>query len=202
MKPSSAMGAALSAILLLAACGKGEPDVPKQGNIGLGADEGAAVTVVEYASVTCSACAAWQTEVWPQFKARYVDNKKVRYVLHEFPTPPQDIAVAGFLVARCAGEDSYFDVVDKIMKAQPEMATSAPRTVLLRIAQEHGMDEVGFKNCISDPEAVAAMGTRIQQAQAVGVTGTPTFMVNGEVVTDPSLENLSSRIDALLGAEQ
>lgn len=188
--------------MLLAACGKSEPVIQKQGNLTIGAAEDAAVTVVEYASVTCTACAAWHKDVWPEFKAKYVDTKKVRFALHEFPTPPQDIAVAGFLVARCSGSDKYFDVVSQIMAAQTEMATTAPRDVLLRIAQENGMDEPGFKNCISDPEAVAAMGTRVQEAQALGITNTPTITINGQRINDPSLANLSTKIDALLGAEQ
>lgn len=201
MKAYLGIAAALGSALLLAACGKPEAQINKTGNLSLGADEDAAVTVVEYASVTCGACAAWNEQVWPEFKTKYVDTKKVRYVLHEYPTPPQDIAVAGFLLARCAGEDKYYQVVDQIMRAQQEMATTAPRTVLLRIAQEQGMDEEGFKNCISDPEAVAAMGTRIQQAQAVGVSGTPTFTVNGQVVNDKSLAGLSAVIDPLLEAK-
>lgn len=200
MKPLRAIGAALGTLMLLAACGKSEPVVPKQGNLAIGAEAGAAVTVVEYASVTCPDCAAWQKDVWPAFKAKYVDTKKVRFVVHEFPTQPQDMALAGFLVARCAGEDRYFEVVDQIMAAQPQMTTKPARDVLLEIAQKHGMDEAGFKNCISDPEAVAAIGTRVQEAQALGVNGTPTFTLNGQKVEDPSLAGLSTKIDALLGA--
>lgn len=199
MKSLRGFGAALGALALLAACGKSEPVIQTQGNLATGADEDAVVTVVEYASVTCSACAAWHKEVWPEFKTKYVDTKKVRFVLHEFPTPPQDIAVAGFLVARCAGSDKYFDVVGQIMSAQTEMATTAPRDVLLRIAQANGMDEEGVKNCISNPEAVAAMGSRVQDAQALGITATPTFTINGQRIADPSLTNLSTKIDALLG---
>lgn len=202
MKSFRGIGAALGALLLLAACGNSEPVVVKQGNLATGADEGATVTLVEYASVTCPQCAAWHKNVWPAFKAKYVDTKKVRFVLHEFPTQPQDVALAGFLVARCAGEDRYFEVVDQIMAAQPQMTTKPARDVLLEIAQQNGMDEAGFKNCISDPEAVAAIGTRVQEAQALGVTGTPTFTLNGQKVEDPSLANLSTKIDALLGAEK
>ena len=202
MKPLRGLGVALGALMLLTACGNSDPVIQKQGNLAIGAEEGAAVTVVEYASVTCPDCAAWHKDVWPAFKDRYVDTNKVRFVLHEFPTQPQDIALAGFLVARCAGEKKYFDVVGQIMAAQPEMTTTPPRDVLMRIALEHGMDEAAFKNCISDPEAVAAMGTRVSEAQAAGVNSTPTFVINGEVISDPSLANLSAKIDPLLGAEQ
>lgn len=202
MKPLRGLGVALGALMLLTACGNNKPVVQKHGNLAIGADEGAAVTVVEYASVTCPDCAAWHKDVWPAFKAKYVDSDKVRFVLHEYPTPPQDMSLAGFLVARCAGDNKYFEVVDKIMAAQPEMTATSAHEVLVRIAAEYGMNAEGFKNCISDPEAVAAIGTRVQEAQAAGVSQTPTFVINGEVINDRSLAALSAKIDPLLGKTQ
>lgn len=189
--------AALSVVMALAAC-SGKDAAPAEGDMALGAPEGAKVTVVEYASVTCSGCAAWNEQVWPQFKAKYVDTGKVRYVFREFPTPPADVAVAGFLVARCAGEDKYFHVIDQIMRSLPEMHSGTPpRDMLLRTAREAGLSEAQFQTCVADPESVAAMEQRIKAARDAGVTGTPTFMVNGEVV-DRSLDSLSQRIDSLL----
>ena len=189
--------AALSVVLALAGC-SGKDAAPAEGDMALGAPEGAKVTVVEYASVTCSGCAAWNEEVWPQFKAKYVDTGKVRYVFREFPTPPQDVAVAGFLVARCAGEDKYFHVIDQIMRSLPEMhAGTPPRDILLRTTREAGLSEAQFQTCVANPEAVAAMEQRIKAARDAGVTGTPTFMVNGQTV-DSSLDSLSQRIDSLL----
>lgn len=189
--------AALSVVLALAGC-SGKDAAPAEGDMALGAPEGAKVTVVEYASVTCSGCAAWNEQVWPQFKAKYVDTGKVRYVFREFPTPPQDVAVAGFLVARCAGEDKYFHVIDQIMRSLPDMhAGTPPRDILLRAAREAGLSEAQFQTCVANPEAVAAMEQRIKAARDASVTGTPTFMVNGQTV-DSSLDSLSQRIDSLL----
>lgn len=193
--------ASLSVVLALAAC-SGKDAAPAEGDMALGAPEGAKVTVVEYASVTCSGCAAWNEQVWPQFKARYVDTGKVRYVFREFPTPPQDMAVAGFLLARCAGEDKYFHVVDQIMRSLPALHSGTPpRDILLRTARDAGLSEAQFQTCVADPEGVAAMEKRIKAAQSAGVTGTPTFMINGEVVADRSLDGLSQRIDPLLSAK-
>lgn len=197
MSRKLAGAAALSVVMALAAC-SGKDAAPAEGDMALGAPEGAKVTVVEYASVTCSGCAAWNEQVWPQFKAKYVDTGKVRYVFREFPTPPADVAVAGFLVARCAGEDKYFHVIDQIMRSLPEMHSGTPpRDMLLRTAREAGLSEAQFQTCVADPEAVAAMEQRIKAARDASVTGTPTFMVNGEVV-DRSLDSLSQRIDSLL----
>jgi len=107
--------AALTAMATLAGCGGGGAGEAATGDMALGAPDGAKVTVVEYASVTCPHCAAWQEETWPAFKAAFVDTNKVRYVFRELPTPPANVAVAGFMIARCAGEDKYFDVIHGIM---------------------------------------------------------------------------------------
>ena len=195
-------GAAL-ATMALAACGGGSAGGAAEGDMAMGAPEGAKVTVVEYASVTCPHCALWQKNTWPAFKAKYVDTNKVRYVFRELPTPPIDAATAGFLVARCAGEDKYFDVVHQLMNTQQEMITSTPRDWLLRTAQAAGLSEEQFNQCVTDKDAVAAMETRVQAARAQGVTGTPAFYVNDAQVITPggegaSLADLSTAIDAEL----
>lgn len=194
-------GAALAAMATLAACsGAGGGSTAAEGDIGIGAPEGAKVTVVEYASVTCGACAAWQASTYEAFKEKYITTNKVRFVFRELPTGPVDVAAAGFLTARCAGEDKYFDVVHEIMASQPELLGGAnPRSVLVRIANAAGLSEEQFTQCVSDPENIAALETRVRQATEAGISGTPTFLVNGErLVGAPTLENLSTAIDAEL----
>ena len=190
--------AALAAMATVAGC-TAKSGGAAQGDMSVGAGEDAKVTVVEYASVTCGHCAVWNEEVWPEFKTKYVDTKKVRYVFREFPTPPQDIAVAGFLIARCAGPDKYFDVVHDIMASQKEwMAGVAPRTTLFRAAAAAGLSQEQTEACISDKAAIEEMSDRIKAGIDAGVTGTPTFLVNGAKVLDSSLSGLSQAIDAEL----
>jgi len=195
-------GAAMAAMATLAACSGSQVSGPAEGDMAKGAAEGAKVTVVEYASVTCGACAAWQTQVWPEFSAKYVDTGQVRFVFREFPTGPVDVAAAGFLTARCAGADKYFDVIDEIMASQPELLGGAtpPRTTLLRIANAAGLSEQQFTECVTDTDAIAALEERVQAGLDAGVTGTPHFLVNGEVVTDRSMAGLSAKIDEALKA--
>ncbi|MNX95073.1 DSBA-like thioredoxin domain protein [compost metagenome] len=190
--------AALAAMATVAGC-TAKTGGAAQGDMSMGAGDDAKVTVVEYASVTCGHCAVWNEEVWPEFKTKYVDTKKVRYVFREFPTPPQDIAVAGFLIARCAGPDKYFDVVHDIMASQKEwMAGVAPRTTLFRAAAAAGLSQEQTEACIRDKAAIEEMSNRIKAGIDAGVTGTPTFLVNGTKVVDSSLTGLSEAIDAEL----
>jgi protein-disulfide isomerase len=185
--------------LLLAGCHKGGTSGPAKGDMSLG-NPNAKVQVVEYASASCSHCARFNNTVFPTFRAQYIDTGKVHYTLKEFLTPPEEVAAAGFLVARCAGEDKYFTVLDAIFKNQPEMfQTGDFRGVLLRIAQSVGMTEAQFNKCVSDPDALKALNARVQRAvNEDKITGTPTFFVNGKKVAEGevTLAQLSTAIAA------
>src|SRR3712207_2764373 len=79
------------------------------GDVALGPAD-AKVTIIEYASLTCSHCAAFHRDTYPELKKRYIDTGKVRFVLREFPLDP--LATAGFMLARCDGNDKYYPVTD------------------------------------------------------------------------------------------
>ncbi len=195
--------AALTAMVALAGCNSGGTGAPAEGDMAMGAPEGAKVTVIEYASVTCHVCEAWQKENWEAFKAAYVDTNKVRYVFREIPTPPAEIAVAGFLVARCAGEDKYFDVVHELLASREEFVTD-PRATLFRVGNGAGLSNDQVQQCVTDEAALTASEERAQAARSAGVDSTPTFIVNGTKVmtpgspSGPSMADLSKAIDAEL----
>lgn len=196
--------AAMTAMVTLAACNSGGTGAPVDGDMAMGASkEDAKVTVIEYASVTCHVCAAWQEENWDAFKAAYVDTNKVRYVFREIPTPPQEIAVAGFLVARCAGEDKYFDIVHELLASQQQLVAD-PRSTLFRVGNGAGLSNEQVQQCITDEAGQVAAEERAQAAFSAGVQGTPTFFVNNVKVITPgsqsgtSMEDLSKAIDAEL----
>jgi len=163
--------------------------------------EGAAnapVTVIEYASVACSHCAAFNNTVFPAFKARYVDRGEVRYILREALTGDTGLAAAGFLTARCAGKDHYFAVVDDIFRAQAQIyASGSPETALLKIAQDAGLSESRFEACISSPAGLAALKARWSHAMNdEGIRQTPTFVINGKVHEgEMSLAEISAAVE-------
>lgn len=141
----------------------------------------AKVTVVEYASVGCPHCAAWAAEVFPQFKRAYIDTGKVRFVYREMITGNPTLAGAGFLMARCAGPAKYFQVVDGVYRAQAEILQAGDAYApLVRIAKEAGMTEDQFNACLKDQAQIAALQAREKRAEEDGVTGTPTFIINGK----------------------
>ncbi len=195
-------GAALAA-MALSACSGGAKGAA-EGDMAQGADEGAKVTVVEYASAACIACAAWHKEVYQQFKQKYVDTKKVRFIVREMPVHPEEDA-AGFLLGRCAvaksgDTEDYFKVVHQMWDNHPQLTPGGPGypQILQNIRTGLGFSQDEFIACVTDKDAIAGLEKRAAAARAAGVTATPTFFVNDRQISDRSLENLSSVIDAEL----
>lgn len=193
-----AIVAALGA-LALAGCSKGGAGAPDASDMTLGKAD-APVKIVEYASVTCSHCAAFNKEVFPEFKKKYIDTGKVHYTFKEFLTPPAEVAAAGFLTARCAGKDKYFGVVDSIFNAQQEMFTTGDmRGTLLRVAQSAGMTEEQFNKCVTDDAALKAMNERMEKAAREDkINATPTFIINGKKVKEGGMT--MAEMDAAIAA--
>jgi protein-disulfide isomerase len=139
----------------------------------------APVLMIEYASASCPHCARFNNDVFPAFKAKYVDTGRVLYVFREFLTPPVEIAAAAFLVARCAGPAKYFTVVDGMFHAQDEIyRTGELKGPLLRVAAGVGLDEKAVNACMTDQKGLEALNARVTRyADHDGVRATPTFLI-------------------------
>ena len=177
---------AAGAALTLASCNKaGGGSAAADDAMSMGNPQ-AKVQMDEYASTTCSHCGRFNNDVFPAFKAKYIDTGKVHYTLHEFLTPPEAVAVAGFLTARCAGKEKYFSVIDALFHSQEEMyRTGDARGTLLKVAQSTGMSEDQFNKCVSDEAANKAIAARVERAQKEkGINSTPTFFFNGKKVKE------------------
>ena len=163
----------------------------------------APVTVIEYASVACPVCGKWYRELYPAFKAKYIDTGKVHYVAREMlvgNATEQSMAAAGFLLARCSGKDKYFTVTDAIFKNQDNIYQD-PRAGLLKIAQSMGMSEKAFDDCIRNEAALQALNERVAgYAKDDGVNATPTFVINGKSM-EPGFHTLAE-LDAAIAAAQ
>jgi protein-disulfide isomerase len=193
---------AAAMLATLAACNKSGASVGAAGpdDMTMGNPQ-AKVLVAEYASVACPHCAAFNNDIFPAFKAKYIDTGKVHYVFHEMLVggqAEQALAAAGFLLARCAGKDKYFAVNDEIFHAQQAIFTSGDlRGGLLRIAQSLGMTEPQFNACVGDQNALKALNARVEKAAKDGVDSTPTFIINGQkMVGEQTMAELDKAIAA------
>ena len=161
----------------------------------------APVTVIEYGSVACPACAAFNESVFPQIKAKYIDTGKARYVFRPMLTGSPAIAVAGTRMAECAGKDRYFAVVDAMMRGQKDYyawgeSNIIAKPILNRIAASFGMNEAAFNACAGDAAGLARLQKAHQAALDAGVTSTPTLYVNGKQVEHHDLASVEAAIKA------
>jgi protein-disulfide isomerase len=163
-------------------------------------DPDAPVTVIEYASPTCQFCATFHNNVYPQFKAEYVDTGRVQYVLRPFVRNVLDAVV--FMLAEAAGDEQYYSVIETYFRTHNQWISSeTPRDALLAIALQLGFTEQSFEAALTNQELFAAMETMREQAlEEFKLEGTPTFYVNGKQLTgDKTFEQLSAEIEPLLG---
>src|SRR5215510_9165021 len=138
-------------------------------------DEKAPVTIIEYASMTCPHCAAFHATTYPELKKRYIDTGKVRFIFREFPL--DQLALAAFLLARCAGPDKYFPMIETLFQQQKEWVTQKPLPPLLAIAKQAGMSEQQFNDCLQDKKLIDGLEDVRQRAMKLGVESTPSFFI-------------------------
>ena len=176
-----------------AVIGKGNPDAPAK--------------IVEYASTTCGHCATFHETVYTALQSR-IDAGELYFEFHEFPTPPANIAMAGFKIARCAGEDKYYDVLGDLFENQNGILQATrqgtAKAALLAVAERHGLDEAEFDACQRDQDLHNGMVDIIEAGQARGVSSTPTLFLNGERLdlnVAFSATQLNALIDELNGIE-
>jgi protein-disulfide isomerase len=159
----------------------------------------AGVEVIEYASVACPHCAHFNETVLTPFRAKWVDTGKVHFALKEMLTASPTVAMAGFLIARCAGPGKYFKVVDDIYRSQPQWREGQIKGVLQHIAADNGVDEAHFNACLQDQAAIEAVNARNQRAsEQDGVDSTPTVFVNGRKLD--TLPQTPAEMDAVIAA--
>nr|WP_010399330.1 DsbA family protein [Paracoccus sp. TRP] len=163
--------------------------------------EDAPVTIIEYASFTCSHCAAFHEGSWPRLKAEYVDTGKVRFIQRDVYFDA--VGLWAGILARCGGDDKYYAVSDLIFDDQKNWlnAKSGDEIAanLRKIGAKAGMTDEQMDTCWNDKQKVADLVTTFQtNATADKVEGTPTFIIAGEKVQNQPWDELKKIIDAKL----
>jgi protein-disulfide isomerase len=143
----------------------------------------APVTIVEYASMTCSHCAAFHDSTWPELKSKYIDSGKAKFILREFPLDP--LATAAFMLGRCAGPDKRNLLLDQLFTQQKTWAfVDKPIAPLLAMVKTVGFSQTDFEKCLRDPDLYEQVSqSRERAAEAFNIDSTPTFFINGHKLT-------------------
>ncbi|WP_374525194.1 DsbA family protein [Sphingopyxis sp.] len=155
----------------------------------------APVTIVEFFDPSCEACRAFYPTV-KGIVAKY--PKDVRLVMRYLPLHPGSAeAIVILEAARVQGK--LVPVPAALLEAQPDWH-DGKMDGAWAAAEKAGLD-VAKARSMPTTDAMAWMEQDIADARAVGVRGTPTFFVNGEMLVQPSPEQVESRVQAAVAAK-
>jgi protein-disulfide isomerase len=165
----------------------------------------AAVVLVEYFAQDCSVCAAFDQQVFPQLKAKYIDTGKVYYVMRLFPLYPLD--GQSYKLDLCVPPEHFFQAVDLLFRNQPQWDSAEYQGVdanagLHKMAHILGMSDEQADKCMNDtgPDAhinqVAEDGNTRYQIQ-----GTPAFAIDFKKANINSWDDAQKLLDAELAAK-
>lgn len=193
----------ISEAMIPEAMAQGAADVAKSVSLpdmALGPQD-AAVTITEYASMTCPHCAAFNEQVFPKIKKEYIDTGKVRYVFREFPLDVK--AAAGSMLSRCiANGDApkYFAVTDMLFRQQTDWVVKNTTETLTRIGKQAGLTQQQVEACLKDQALLDKIAADQKYASDVlKVDSTPTFFINSEKIKgETSFEEFAKKINPLL----
>jgi len=159
-------------------------------------DADAPNTIVEYASMTCPHCANFYTEVFPEVKAKYIDTGKARFIFREFPL--DGLALAASMLARCAGNDRFYPMIDGMFETQETWAVPGEdgKNKLLFIAKQAGFSQEKYDKCVGDEElANKVIEQRRRAHEEFGVDSTPSFFINGKRLKGATLKDFEAAIE-------
>jgi protein-disulfide isomerase len=159
----------------------------------------APVTIVEYASMTCSHCASFHTTVLPVLKEKYIDTGKVRLIFREFPLDER--AALASMLARCAGGDKALPLISMLFSKQDEWAAAKNDFLpkLFKFGQQVGFTKQSFDQCRQNEKLIKdIIAVRDRGNTSFGVNQTPTFFVNGKKMDGGSIEDFDKALAPLL----
>ena len=122
----------------------------------------------------------------------------MRFIFREFPFDP--VAAGAFMLARCAGNDKFFAVVDLLFHTQRDWAVEKPLQPLLKTVRQAGFTEESFKACLANQKMLDGVEwVRNRGAEKFKVDSTPTFFINGQIQKGALLfEDMEKLIQPLL----
>lgn len=153
-------------------------------------DKNAPVTIVEFSDYQCPYCRKYATETFDQIKEKYIDTGKVKYVFRDYPLGFHEYALPAAIAAECTGDqkgdEAYFAMHDKIFDGQASLGTGTvaiPEDSLFSYAEELELDIDEFTECLEDEKFKDEILADLNDGQALGITGTPGFIINGALIS-------------------
>ena len=158
----------------------------------------APITIVEYASLSCSHCAHFHNAVLPTLKKNWIDTGKAKLVLRDFPL--DEPALRAAMMARCVPPGRFFPLVETLFETQDKWAVAKDwRGALEKLVRLAGIGKKEFDSCINNKALEDQVAqSRLTAAQQLGVNSTPTFFINGKKYEgEPTIEGFDRLLSQL-----
>ena len=167
-------------------------------------DKNAPVTIIEYASLSCSHCANFHNNTLEDLKKEYVDTGKARIVFRDFPFNYP--ALLGSMVLRCVPEEYRFQYSKALYQLQSKwVARENAKTTqeLYKIMQSGGMPKDEFNNCIKNVDLENQILEGVISVQnEFNIKSTPSFLINGLLVQgNKPIKDFRQIIDKILSEQ-
>jgi protein-disulfide isomerase len=154
----------------------------------------AKVTMVEFVDFECPFCGRYARETFPRLQRDY--GARVRYVSRQFPLDIHPHAQDAAVAAECAAEQGRYWQYHRQLFAHQQ---SLDRRGLVALARRAGLDTRRHSACIRSGPPKARVARDVAEGRSYGVTGTPTFFINGRLVRGAQpYGQLKSQLDAAL----
>lgn len=152
-------------------------NVPSKG------DPEARVTVVEYSDFQCGYCARAADQMASLLK----DYKgKIRLFYKQFPLSFHKWAEQASIASLCVYDQSnekFWKLHDAIFEKQGEIKVADAKETLAGMARELGVDMKKYDECVKSEEARRRVASDVREGRSIGISGTPTFVVDGFVIS-------------------
>jgi protein-disulfide isomerase len=170
-------------------------------------DPQAPVTIEVYEDFQCPACKSYSEQIAPQIKDAYVATGDVYYVFRHFPflddnAPRKESDQAANASMCAADENRFWDYHDMLfVNWNGENQGSFNDRRLVAFAEALGLDMEKFNPCFEANLHAEEINSDLQMGRELGVTGTPSVLVNGRILTPgyvPTFTEISEAVEAEL----
>lgn len=144
----------------------------------------APITMIEFSDFQCPYCGRFFAGTLPAIVREYVDTGKVKLVYRDFPLDFHPAAIPAAEAAECAGEQGqFFAMHDRVFVTLSDWSTSVnPAFLFKQYAGELGLNQSAFDSCLDNHDMLDEVRADIRAGISAGVSGTPTFFINGQKI--------------------
>lgn len=147
-------------------------------------DKNAPVVMIEYSSLSCPHCAAFNREAFDRIKSEYIETNQVKFIHRDFPLNQPALAASMFAICESNNDsEKYYTLIKALFKTQDSWAFDKNFLEKLQsIAQLDGMSAEKFKSCVNDQNLQdRILKDRLDASKNLKIQATPTFFINGEI---------------------